>query len=70
MQFPNQKPLDVASEVLAVMERYLSEGRSYLEITAGVHIACKLFALPSALRPETQVETESSSAQQESVSAA
>jgi hypothetical protein len=59
MQFPNQKPLDVASDVLSVMEKHLTEGRSYLEITAGVHIACKLFALPSDLRPETQVERES-----------
>ena len=70
MQFPNQKPLNVASDVLSVMDRHLSEGRSYLEITAGVHIACKLFSLPSALRPETQVDSEYPSAQRESVSAA
>lgn len=68
MQFPNQNPLDVASEVLSVMERHISEGRSYLEITAGVNIACRLFALPSDLR--TQAEKESSSELQESVSAA
>jgi hypothetical protein len=66
MQFRNEKPLAVASEVLSVMERHLSEGRSYLEITAGVNIACRLLALPSALRPETQVETESSLKREES----
>ena len=67
MQFQNEKPLNVASEVLSVMEKHLSAGRSYLEITAGVNIACRLFALPSALRPETQVETECSSERRESV---
>ena len=67
MQFHNQKPVEVAAEVLSIMEKHLSQGRSYLEITAGVNIACRLFALPNDLRPETQVETESFSKRQESL---
>lgn len=67
MQFQNEKPLKIASEVLSLMERHLSEGCSSLEITAGVHIACKLFVLPNDSETLNQARSESVSEQRESV---
>jgi hypothetical protein len=70
MQFLNKKPINVASEILSFMEKHTSSRWSQLEITAGVHIACRLFVLPNAPATLNQAGSESVSEQRESLSVA
>ena len=70
MQKQHESIIEIADEILAVMQRHVAAGSHSLEVVAAVSIASRLFAVPSDQRKSLLHDPESVSELPESASVA